>query len=286
MKSFTGRVAAVTGAGSGIGRSVAHELARQGAHLAVADINEAGLAETVSRCAVHGTNVTSQHLDVADRAAVYAWADRAVSDHGRVNMIVNNAGVGLGATVESMSYEDFEWLMGINFWGVVYGTKAFLPHVKASGEGHVVNVSSVFGLVSVPSQAAYNAAKFGVRGFTDALRMELEIEGAPVSVTTIHPGGIKTNIAKNARMDPSVSLLSADPESARRAFERIFITSPEKAARQILTAVRRDRRRALIGPDAKLIDLMSRLPATLYQHVLVGGAALGRRRISEESVRP
>jgi NAD(P)-dependent dehydrogenase (short-subunit alcohol dehydrogenase family) len=285
MKSFDGRVAAVTGAGSGIGRAVAHELVRHGAHVALSDIDDAGLAETVSRCAAHGTKVTSDHVDVSDRAAVYAWADRVVSDHGRVNIIVNNAGVGLGATVESMSYEDFEWLMGINFWGVVYGTKAFLPHVKASGEGHVVNVSSIFGLVSVPSQAAYNAAKFAVRGFTDTLRMELEIQGAPVSVTTIHPGGIKTNIARNARMDPSVSLLAPDPESARLAFERIFITSPEKAARQILTAVRRDRRRALIGPDAKLIDLVSRLPATLYQHALVHGGRLGRRRAPEEVVR-
>jgi NAD(P)-dependent dehydrogenase (short-subunit alcohol dehydrogenase family) len=285
MKSFAGRVAAVTGAGSGIGRAVAEELARHGAHLAVADIDDAALAETVSRCAVHGIKVTATRVDVADRTAVYAWADGVVSDHGRVNIIVNNAGVGLGATVESMSYEDFEWLMGINFWGVVYGTKAFLPHLKTSGEGHVVNVSSVFGLVSVPSQAAYNAAKFAVRGFSDTLRMELEIEAAPVSVTTIHPGGIKTNIAKNARMDPSLALLSADPESARLAFERIFITSPAKAARQILTAVRRDRRRALIGPDAKLIDLVSRLPATIYQHALVGAASLGRRGASKETVR-
>jgi butyryl-CoA dehydrogenase len=284
MKSFAGRVAAVTGAGSGIGRAVAAELARLGAHLALADIDDAGLAETVSRCAAHGNRVTSEHLDVADRAAVYDWADHVAGDHGRVNIIVNNAGVGLGATVESMCYEDFEWLMGINFWGVVYGTKAFLPYLKASGEGHVVNVSSVFGLVSVPSQAAYNAAKFAVRGFTDTLRMELEIEGAPVSVTTIHPGGIKTNIARNARMDPSVALLSPDPEEARADFERIFITSPEKAARQILTAVRRDRRRALIGPDAKLIDFVSRLPATLYQHALVRGVRLGRRRIADRNL--
>ncbi len=285
MKSFTGRVAAVTGAGSGIGRAVAEELGRLGAHLALADIDDAALAETVSRCANHGTKVTSEQLDVADRPEVYAWADRVVCEHGRVNVIVNNAGVALGATVESMSYEDLEWLMGINFWGVVYGTKAFLPHLKASGEGHIVNVSSVFGLVSVPSQAAYNAAKFAVRGFTDTLRMELEIEGAPVSVTTIHPGGIKTNIARNARMDPSIALLSPYPESAQADFERMFITSPEKAARQILTAVRRDRRRALIGPDAKVIDFVSRLPGTLYQHALVHGASAGRRRASKDAGR-
>jgi butyryl-CoA dehydrogenase len=200
-----------------------------------------------------------------------------VADHGRVNLIVNNAGVALGATVESMSYEDFEWLMNINFWGVVYGTKAFLPHLKASGEGHIVNLSSVFGLISVPTQSAYNAAKFAVRGFTDSLRMELEIEGAPVSVTTVHPGGIKTNIARNARIDPSVAGTAGDAEGARRDFERVFITEPEKAARQILAAVQRDRRRALIGPDAKLVDFASRLPAGLYQTLLTKGLRRLRR---------
>ena len=200
-----------------------------------------------------------------------------ISDHGRVNLIFNNAGMALGATVEGMAYEDFEWLMNINFWGVVYGSKSFLPHLKQSGEGHIVNLSSVFGLISVPSQSAYNAAKFAVRGFTDSLRMELEIEEANVSVTTIYPGGIKTNIARNARMDASVRDIAGDPEQAVRDFERAFITSPEKAARQILAAVRRDRRRALIGPDAKAIDLVSRLPATLYQTVLTRGAASLRR---------
>jgi len=198
-----------------------------------------------------------------------------VADHGKVNLTVNNAGVALGATVESMSYEDFEWLMNINFWGVVYGTKAFLPYLKESGDGHIVNLSSVFGLISVPSQSAYNAAKFAVRGFSDTLRMELEIEGAKVSVTTVHPGGIKTNIARNARMDPSVSVIPGHRDKALADFERAFITSPEKAAQQILTAVRRDRRRALIGPDAKVIDLVSRLPAAFYQTVLTrGGSAM------------
>ena len=268
MKDFTGRVAAITGAGSGIGRALAVDLASRGAHLALCDIDEAGLAETVARCEGYGVKTTSQRVDVADRAAVEAWAERVVADHGKVNLVINNAGVALGATVESMRYEDFEWLMNINFWGVVYGTKAFLPHLKASGEGHVVNLSSIFGLISVPSQAAYNAAKFAVRGFTDTLRMELEVEGAPVSVTTIHPGGIKTNIATNARIDDSITEITGDPEKARSDFERAFITSPEKAARQILTAVQRDRRRALIGPDAKVVDFVSRLPAAVYQTVL------------------
>jgi short-subunit dehydrogenase len=280
MKDFRGRVAAITGAGSGIGRALANALARRRASLALSDIDDTGLAETVAQCEGFGVKVTSEHLDVADRDAVYGWADHVVTDHGRVNLIINNAGVALGATVESMSYEDFEWLMHINFWGVVYGTKAFLPHLKLSGEGHIVNLSSVFGLISVPSQSAYNAAKFAVRGFSDTLRMELEIEGAAVSVTTIHPGGIKTNIARNARIDASVHDLAGDPKKAARDFERAFITSPEKAAAQILTAVRRNRRRALIGPDAKLIDLVSRLPAGIYQSILTRGVASRRRRPS------
>jgi NAD(P)-dependent dehydrogenase (short-subunit alcohol dehydrogenase family) len=278
MREFSGRVAAITGAGSGIGRALAHALARRGSHLALADVDDSGLAETVAQCEGSGVKVTAQHLDVADRDSVYSWADRVVADHGKVNLDINNAGVALGATVESMSYEDFEWLMNINFWGVVYGSKAFLPHLKQSGEGHIVNLSSVFGLISVPSQSAYNAAKFAVRGFTDALRMELDIEGANVSVTTIHPGGIKTNIVRNARMDASVRDVAGDRERAARDVEQAFITSPEKAAEQILTAVRRDRRRALIGPDAKAIDLVSRLPATLYQSALTRGAVSLRRR--------
>ena len=276
MKDFSGRVAAITGAGSGIGRALANDLARRGAHLALCDIDETGLAETVAQCEGFGVKVTSQGLDVADRDEVYAWAERLVEDHGTVNLIFNNAGVALGATVESMAYEDFEWLMNINFWGVVYGSKAFLPHLKASGEGHIVNLSSVFGLISVPAQSAYNAAKFAVRGFTDSLRMELEIDGAPVSCTTVHPGGIKTNIARNARMDPSVLAMSGDETKARNDVDKSALTRPKKAARQILTAVERDRRRALIGPDAKVIDLISRLPGGWYQNVLARGAK--RRR--------
>jgi NAD(P)-dependent dehydrogenase (short-subunit alcohol dehydrogenase family) len=267
MRSFEGRVAAITGAGSGIGRALARDLAGRGAHLALSDIDDVGLAETVARCEGFGVKVTSQHLDVADRYAVFAWADHVVADHGRVNLIFNNAGVALGATVEG-----FEWLMNINFWGVVHGTKAFLPHLKAAGEGHIVNLSSVFGLISIPAQSAYNSAKFGVRGFTDALRMELEMERCGVSCTTVHPGGIKTNIARNARMDPSVLALTGDAGAVGDDFDKIAMTTPEKAAAQILSAVRRNRRRALVGPDAKAIDLVARLPAAVYQEFLVRGA--------------
>jgi butyryl-CoA dehydrogenase len=275
MENFDGRVAAITGAGSGIGRALAVELAGRGAHLALSDVDEVGLAETVGLCEGRGVKVTSQRVDVADRAAVEAWADQVVDDHVKVNLIFNNAGVALAASISSMTYDDFEWLMNINFWGVVYGTKAFLPHLKAAGEGHVVNLSSVFGLFSVPSQAAYNAAKFGVRGFSDALRIELDMEKCGVSSTTIHPGGIKTNIARNARVDEETAARAGGADKAVDGFDKIALTSAKKAAQQILTAVERDRRRALIGPDAKVLDFISRLPAGLSQRVLARGANRG-----------
>jgi short-subunit dehydrogenase len=269
-------VAAITGAGSGIGRALAQELAGRGAHLALADIDEAGLAETASRCAGHGSKVTTQTVDVADRAAVTGWADQVVAEHGRVELVVNNAGVAIAATVEAMAYEDLDWLMGINFWGVVHGTKAFLPHLLRADRGHIVNISSVFGLVAIPTQSAYNASKFAVRGFTDALRLELDIAGRGVSCTTVHPGGVKTAIAQRARVDASVAAISGvDPEQARLRFDKILLTRPERAARRILRAVTRDQRRVLVGPDAVVLDLLSRLPAGVTQRLIVAGA---RRR--------
>lgn len=272
MNSLKDKVAAITGAGSGIGRATAVLLAKHGCHVAVSDVNEPGLAETVALCGPHDVKVSSRRVDVADRQAVQVWADDVASEFGRVNVIINNAGVALGATIEDTRYEDFEWLMNINFWGVVHGTKAFLPHVKRSGDGHIVNISSVFGLVGVPTQAAYNAAKFAVKGFTEALRQELEIEGAPVGVTTVHPGGIKTNIAKNARRTDRDGWVD---EKAVLEFEKLFRTTPESAAGDIVTAILGNRRRQLIGADAVMIDLMQRAFPTLYQALVVAGA---RRR--------
>lgn len=277
MDSFDGKVAAITGGGSGIGRALAVTLAKRGAHLALCDIDDHAATATAELCRrARDCTVTTAHVDVADRQAVETWAGKVVAEHRRVDLVVNNAGVAVAATVEELSYEDFDWLMQINFWGVVHGTKAFLPYLKAAGSGHIVNISSVFGLISVPSQAAYNAAKFAVRGFTDALRMELEIDPCGVSCTTVHPGGIKTNIARNARVDTTLAGRLGGVEAARRSFDKVAITSPERAARQILAAVAHDRRRALVGPDAKLIDLVSRLPASWYQQLVVRGA---RRRI-------
>lgn len=278
MKSFTDKVAVITGAGSGIGRALASELAAAGARLALTDISETGLKETADQLGLGQDRLLTKVFDVSDREAVYSFADEVIAHFGAAHLVVNNAGVALGATVAEMSYEDFEWLMGINFWGVVYGTKAFLPHLKAAGEGHIVNISSVFGLIGVPTQSAYNAAKFAVRGFTEALRQELEIEDGNVSCTTVHPGGIKTNIARNARMGASVEKMTgADADKARRDFEKMFRTTPEEAASTILKGVRGNRRRVLIGADAHAIDSMQRLLPTSYQRILVAGQKFMRR---------
>jgi len=258
--SFHDKVAAVTGAGSGMGRALALALAQRGCAVAISDIDAAKLDETVALCRDIGPQVSAAPLDVADRAAVFAWADAVAREHGKVNLVFNNAGVGLGSTLEGVSYEDFEWIMNINFWGVVHGTKAFLPHLRASRDGHVVNTSSLFGLVAVAGNGAYNVTKFAVRGFTEALRQELEMMRAPVSATCVHPGGIKTNVARAARMSPSLrQLLDQEPDVVRARFEKLFITSPERAAETILRGVQRNRRRVLVGPDARLFDWIVRL---------------------------
>lgn len=273
MRHLEGRVAAVTGAASGIGRAVAVALAREGMALAISDVDEAGLAETAKLAAAAraGARVGTARVDVADRAAMHAWADRVAAEHGAVHLIVNNAGVALGATIEEMAYDDLEWLFGINFWGVVHGTKAFLPHLLAAEEGHVVNVSSVFGLIAVPGQGAYNAAKFAVRGYTECLRQELEVAGRRVSATCVHPGGIRTNIARNARNRHAGI---ASDELARR-FDEVARTPPDWAALRIVRGVQRNARRVLIGADARAIDTLQRLTGSGYQALTVAAAKRG-----------
>ncbi|WGX99089.1 SDR family oxidoreductase [Nocardioides sp. L-11A] len=270
MKDFRDRVAAITGAGSGIGRALALQLADEGARVAVSDWDAAGLAATVALLEGAGATPHSTVLDVRDRAAVHAWAD-AVADHfGGVNLVVNNAGITIFGTVEESPYEDIEKVLDVDFWGVVHGTKAFLPHLIASGEGHVVNVSSVFGLFGVPTQSSYNAAKFAVRGFTEALRQEMLVDGHPVGVTCVHPGGIRTNIVNNATASNA-----ADISGIARVFEeRLTRTSPEAAARTILRGVRARRPKVLIGADAVAVDLVVRVLGAAYQRPF---AAVSRR---------
>lgn len=273
MKSFAGKVAAITGAGSGMGRSLAVALAKRGCEVALSDVDERTLAETAGLVkSTSSVRVTRKRVDVADRDAVFGWASDVVRDHGRCNLIFNNAGISYGATVAGAEYEDFERIVDINFWGVVHGTKAFLPHLVASGDGHVVNTSSLFGLIAFPGQCTYNAAKFAVRGFTEALRVELEITGAPVSATCVHPGGIKTNIARASKTHPSLAQLGIDVENAGKRFERAFRLSADEAAEIILRGVEKDARRVLVGNDAKLIDLVQRIVPGRY-HGLVARSA-------------
>jgi NAD(P)-dependent dehydrogenase (short-subunit alcohol dehydrogenase family) len=272
MKNFNGRVAVITGAGSGIGRALALELAGRGARLALSDVNAVAVADTAASCEKLGVQSKGYVLDVADRGAVHAHAAEVVADFDKVNLVVNNAGVAVMATVEEMTYEDFDWIMGINFWGVIHGTKAFLPHLIASGEGHLVNVSSVFGLVGVPTQSAYNATKFAVRGFTEALRQEMLIEKRPVGVSCVHPGGIRTNIARDARSAGDIP-----DEKKASDFAKIARTSPEDAARTILRGVERNRARILIGADAHAIDAAPRVLGSSYQALNVAGTKIARR---------
>jgi NAD(P)-dependent dehydrogenase (short-subunit alcohol dehydrogenase family) len=272
MRNFTDRVAVITGAGSGIGRALALELAGLGARLALSDIDEVAVADTAARCEKAGAQAKGYRLDVADRAAVTAHAAAVAAEFGQVNLVVNNAGVALVGTVEEMSYADLEWIVGINFWGVVHGTKAFLPHLIASGDGHLVNISSVFGFVGVPTQSAYNATKFAVRGFTEALRQEMLIARRPVRVSCVHPGGIRTNIARDAR-----DTTGTDAEQRAVDFAKIARTTPEEAAKIIVRGIRRNKPRILVGRDAYVFDAVPRLLGARYQRLTALGVAAAKR---------
>ncbi|MFW1754575.1 SDR family NAD(P)-dependent oxidoreductase [Acinetobacter wanghuae] len=277
MKDFNNKVAAITGAGSGIGQQLAVLLAKQGCHLALSDVNEKGLADTVALVKESGVRVTTKKVDVAKLEEVKAWAAQVEQEHGSINMIFNNAGVALGSTVEGASYEELEWIVNINFWGVVYGTKEFLPLIKKTGDGHIINISSLFGLTAQPTQSAYNATKFAVRGFTEALRQELDMEKSGVSALCVHPGGIRTNIALAAKMNDSLLTLGMNPEKSAKSFNKLLRCPPEEAARQILEAVQKDKRRLLIGNDAKAIDIMQRVLPTGYQKVIAFATRFSQR---------
>lgn len=275
MKHLRGRVAAITGSASGIGRALALELGARGCLLELADRDERGLAETSAAIRAAGGDVAVTRVDVAMRADVEHWVSVVSERRGRANLLVNNAGVALFGTIREASLEEIDWLLRINLHGVIACTKTFLPLLERSGEGHIVNVSSIFGIVGVPGQGAYNASKFGVRGFSECLRLELELDGVPISVTTVHPGGIRTGIARAARVAAARGPGRATPEQSWAEFDRLARISPEDAARKIVRGVLRDSRRVLIGYDARLLDLVQRCMPSGYQR-LVG--ALFRRR--------
>ena len=277
MKNFKNKVAAITGAGSGMGQQLAVLLAKQGCHISISDVNEKGLAETVELVKGYDVRGTSKKVNVADREQVKAWAAETVQNHGSVNMIFNNAGVALAATVEGESYEELEWLMGINYWGVVYGTKEFLPYLKQSGEGHIINTSSIFGLTSQPTQSAYNSSKFAVRGFTESLRQELDIENCGVSALCVHPGGIRTNIANDARLSDSMKKIGMNPEKSIKSFNKLMRKPAVEASQEILDAVLKNKRRLLIGGDAVTVDLMQRILPTGYQKIVTIATKLSKR---------
>ncbi|GAA4736838.1 SDR family NAD(P)-dependent oxidoreductase [Nocardioides endophyticus] len=269
MKSFDGKVAVITGAGSGIGRALAVNLAGKGARLALSDVNDDGLAQTVDLVKNAGAReVRSDHLDVADRAAFTAYAAVVVEHFGRVNLVVNNAGVALAGDLVDLEYPDMDWIMGINFWGVVHGTKEFLPHLIASGDGHLVNISSLFGLVSMPGQSMYNAAKYAVRGMSEAVREEMLVAGHPVGVTVVHPGGIKTAIARNARYSDQEDGV----ESAKFFDKKLARMAPERAAEIILKGVETDKARVLVGIDAHAVHQLAKLLGSRYQDVFANRA--------------
>jgi NADP-dependent 3-hydroxy acid dehydrogenase YdfG len=275
MEGFAGKVAVVTGAGSGIGRALALELGRSGAKLAISDVDTEGLAVTEEQLKAIGVPVKADRLDVTEREAFLLYADQVKEHFGKVNQIYNNAGIAFTGDVEVSTFKDIERVMDVDFWGVVNGTKAFLPHLIASGDGHVVNVSSLFGIFSVPGQAAYNAAKFAVRGFTEALRQEMMHSRHPVAVTTVHPGGIKTAIARNATAAEGL-----DPEELAKTFDKkLAITTPERAATIILEAVRKKKARVLVGPDAKALDLIVRITGSGYQRLFSSAMAKALPRV-------
>jgi NAD(P)-dependent dehydrogenase (short-subunit alcohol dehydrogenase family) len=268
-----GKVVVVTGAGSGIGRALAVLAARHGARVAISDVDATGLAETAATVKeVSGLEAHTDKLDVRDRDAVKAYAAAVAADLGGVDAVVNNAGVALNGDFAELDYESLEWIMDIDFWGVVHGSKEFLPYLVESGDGRLVNISSLFGLMAVPGQSAYNAAKFAVRGLTEAIRQEMVVSGTPVKVTCVHPGGIKTAIARNARA------VGQDQAKAAELFDKkLARMTPERAAEIIIDGMVAGKPRVLVGGDAKALDLLVRVLGSGYQRVVSASASRATR---------
>ena len=259
MKDLKNKVAGITGAASGIGRALALNLADEGCHVAISDLNEAGLKETADMVHLRSKNVrvTTHIVNTADREQVKHYANEVVKTHGAVHIIINNAGVAIVETLDDVTYEDFEWLMGINLWGVIYGCKEFLPYLKQQDSAHIVNISSVNGIFTNPNNGPYCTAKFAVRGFTETLAQELA--DTKVKVSCVHPGGIKTNIANNGRFYKA-SDISLKREEALAVFNRVFAkTTADKAAQIIIAGIKKDKLRIMVGSDAYVMDWLKRL---------------------------
>jgi NAD(P)-dependent dehydrogenase (short-subunit alcohol dehydrogenase family) len=266
MSTVSGKVCAITGAGAGIGREVALELARRGARVAISDVDEAGLVHTGELLAPLCSDVHQQVLDVSDRPAVEAWAGAVAARYGVVHQIYNNAGIASGHTILQSGYTELEGVIAIDLWGVIYGTKAFLPHVIASGDGHVVNTSSLNGFFAQGKLSAYVTSKFAVRGFTETLRAEMLAARSPVKVSVVHPGGVKTQISHNALANAErlgIDVTDDDRARAKLYSDKYLKMDPGQAARIIVDGVQKGRPRILVGSDAKMVDAVVRLmPAT------------------------
>ena len=268
MTTIPGAAAAVTGAASGIGRALALELAARGCDLALADRDEAGLQAVAAEIGrAHARKVTVHRADVADPGQIEDFAKAAVAGHPGLNILVNNAGVALLGQFGEIEQAQMDWLMNINFWGVVHSTRAFLPHLQRQREAHIVNLSSIFGIIAPPGQTAYAAAKFAVRGFSESLRHELQMAASPVRLSVVHPGGVATNIARNSRTGVGVT------DNARRAqtierFDAVARTTPAAAALRIVQGIEKNQPRILIGNDARIMDLLQRLRPGSYWPVL------------------
>lgn len=270
MKNLQDKVVVITGAASGIGKALAQHFAKAGSHLALNDFNEEGLLQTVKELQSIATGkVFSAPFDVSKVENFEKFAQQVSKTFGRVDIVINNAGVALGkVTIEEVSYKDFEWVMNINFWGMVYGTKTFLPLLKKQPEAAVINISSVFGLAGIGHQGAYCSSKFAIRGFTESLRMESLLDFPQVTIHTVHPGGIKTSIVKNSRwVEEDIS--EKEKEEMTKNFERMFITTPESAAATIIKGIQKKKSKIVIGRDGKQLDWIVRLFPTRYSKIIL-----------------
>jgi short-subunit dehydrogenase len=268
MTAIREAAAAVTGAASGIGRALALELAARGCDLALADRDEAGLQMVAAEIAkAYARKVTVHRVDVGDPAQIGSFAEQAISAHPTLNIVINNAGVALLGQFNEIDQSQMDWLMNINFWGVVHATRAFLPHLSQRPEAHIVNLSSIFGIIAPPGQTAYAASKFAVRGFSESLRHELQMAKSPVRVSVVHPGGIATNIARNSRTGSGMTDNARRVQSIER-FEAVAQTTPAAAALRIIKGIEKNHKRILIGMDARFADLLQRLRPSGYWAVL------------------